>query len=154
MLSKLTYSRGKISKICNCPNEAVRHYERIGLLSKPQRSRNGYRVYTEAQLMELQIIVFAKRMGFTNQEIRDLLILLNEKQSSRDLHFKSQIARYIDAVGQKISDLRKIEQSLLDISNHSGNSKAGLCACGSLLTLFDREANVSDQDEVMRGNAN
>lgn len=52
--------------------KALRHYDRIGLLT-PARTTSGYRVYTDGDLLRLQQIAALKLLGFSLQEIRRLL---------------------------------------------------------------------------------
>ena len=55
--------------------EAVRFYERTGLLPKPQRTDAGYRLYADADVRRLQFIRQAKHLGFSLQEIVRILRL-------------------------------------------------------------------------------
>lgn len=50
--------------------DALRFYERRGLISAPQRGDNGYRCYDSHTLVELKFIHAAKAVGFTLEEIR------------------------------------------------------------------------------------
>ena len=52
--------------------KTLHHYDKIGLLI-PQKSENGYRVYSESDLERLQIILFYKYIGFSLKEIAELL---------------------------------------------------------------------------------
>jgi MerR family mercuric resistance operon transcriptional regulator len=53
--------------------DAVRYYERLGLLPKPTRSTSGYRQYDEGLTDRLRFIKGAQRFGLRLREIRDLL---------------------------------------------------------------------------------
>lgn len=53
--------------------QTVRFYERQGLLPNPPRKDSGYRVYGEADLRRLLFIRHAKALGFSLQEIREIL---------------------------------------------------------------------------------
>ena len=55
--------------------DSVRFYERAGLLPKPERSSNGYRVYDENALARLRFIKKAQALGFSLEEIRRILNL-------------------------------------------------------------------------------
>ncbi len=66
---------GDVAKQSGMTVEAVRFYERQGLLPRPPRTEAGYRVYTDTDLRRLQIIRQAKRLGFSLQEIARILRL-------------------------------------------------------------------------------
>ena len=75
----MTYLRGQISKITGFSIEALRYYENNGLISVPKRTTNGYRLYTEDVLDRLNFIRRAKNSGFTLHEIKQLLLILDNK---------------------------------------------------------------------------
>ena len=60
---------GEVAKQVGMTVQAVRFYERQGLMPRPTRTESGYRVYAEADLRRLQFIRQAKRLGFSLQEI-------------------------------------------------------------------------------------
>jgi MerR family transcriptional regulator, copper efflux regulator len=66
---------GKVAKAAGLGVETVRFYERQGLIAEPARSSSGYRKYRAETIKRLQFIVRAKALGFTLQEIGDLLDL-------------------------------------------------------------------------------
>jgi DNA-binding transcriptional MerR regulator len=51
----------------------VRYYERRGLLAKPERSLGGHRLYPAETVTVLKVIKAAQRLGFTLEEVADLL---------------------------------------------------------------------------------
>jgi MerR family redox-sensitive transcriptional activator SoxR len=63
---------GEIATRAGLRTSAVRYYERLGLLSAPER-RNGRRQYAEGVMDRLAVIRFARETGFTLREIRELL---------------------------------------------------------------------------------
>lgn len=64
---------GKLAKQAGVSVQTVRFYERQGLLPDPGRTDSGYRVYTEAELRQLRFIRQAKALGFSLEEIRNIL---------------------------------------------------------------------------------
>jgi DNA-binding transcriptional MerR regulator len=60
---------GEVASQSGMTVEAVRFYERQGLLPRPPRTEAGYRVYADADLRRIQFIRQAKRLGFSLQEI-------------------------------------------------------------------------------------
>jgi len=66
---------GDVAKQTGMTVEAVRFYERQGLLPRPPRTEAGYRIYADTDLRRLQFIRQAKRLGFSLQEIVRILRL-------------------------------------------------------------------------------
>jgi MerR family transcriptional regulator, copper efflux regulator len=66
---------GEIAEQTGMTVQAVRFYERQGLMPRPPRTDAGYRVYAEADSRRLQFIRQAKRLGFSLQEIVRILRL-------------------------------------------------------------------------------
>jgi MerR family transcriptional regulator, copper efflux regulator len=64
-----------VAKQAGMTVEAVRFYERSGLLPKPQRTDAGYRLYADADVRRLQFIRQAKHLGFSLHEIVRILRL-------------------------------------------------------------------------------
>ena len=59
--------------------KTLHHYDKIGLLV-PQKSENGYRLYSEADLERLQIILFYKYLGFSLKKTSNELDLFFIKE--------------------------------------------------------------------------
>ena len=54
-------------------SDTLRHYERVGVLPRPPRGENGYRLYPAEALERLRLIRRAMRIGFTLEELARLL---------------------------------------------------------------------------------
>ena len=52
--------------------KTLHHYDKIGLLV-PAKSENGYRIYSQADLERLQVILYYKYLGFSLEKIAELL---------------------------------------------------------------------------------
>lgn len=64
---------GEVSKLSGIGIEALRFYEKSGLLERPRRTESGYRVYDDSVLERLSFIKKAQVLGFTLDEIRQLI---------------------------------------------------------------------------------
>ena len=64
---------GEVSKMTGIGIEALRFYEKSGLLDRPGRTYSGYRLYDESVLERLSFIKQAQILGFTLDEIRQLI---------------------------------------------------------------------------------
>jgi MerR family copper efflux transcriptional regulator len=67
---------GSLSKASGFPKDTIRYYEKIGLieLAKDVRRDNNYKDYPESVLQTLKSIRNLKNLGFTLEEIREILI--------------------------------------------------------------------------------
>lgn len=66
---------GELAKLAGTSVQAIRFYERYGLLPKPTRTATGYRVYAATDLRRVELIRQAKRLGFSLEEIKRILRL-------------------------------------------------------------------------------
>jgi MerR family mercuric resistance operon transcriptional regulator len=67
---------GGLSKLTGVKIETIRYYERQKLLVDPPRSEGGHRCYNEDHLKRLTFIRRSRQLGFSMEEIRELLILV------------------------------------------------------------------------------
>jgi DNA-binding transcriptional MerR regulator len=68
-----TYQIGELAARSDITPDALRYYERLGLLQAPQRTRGGFRVYPAETLDRLRFIKQAQTVGLTLQEIGELV---------------------------------------------------------------------------------
>ena len=68
-----TYSVKKLAKLAGVSVRTLHHYDQIGLLKPSTRTRAGYRLYNEKELLRLQQILFYKELDFSLQEICHIL---------------------------------------------------------------------------------
>ncbi len=73
-----TLKIGEVAKLSGVGIEALRFYERAGLLGHPARSQSGYRLYERAILVRLDFIKRAQVLGFSLDEIKQIIV---EKQA-------------------------------------------------------------------------
>ncbi len=74
------YSIGKLAEVSGIDPYTLRYYEKIGLLPKPSRKKNGYRDYGEQDLTRLEFIQQARAIGLTLLLIKHLLDLKEKKR--------------------------------------------------------------------------
>jgi MerR family transcriptional regulator, mercuric resistance operon regulatory protein len=73
---------GEVANQTKVSVQAVRLYERIGLLNKPMRSSSGYRDYPAETVTLVQFIKRAQSQGFTLAEIKSLIHLREQRPAS------------------------------------------------------------------------
>ena len=65
--------RGELADAAGVNLQTLRYYERRGLLAEPQRSPGGHRLYPPDSLTVLRVIKTAQRLGFTFDEVAELV---------------------------------------------------------------------------------
>ena len=106
--------------------DAIRFYEKQGLVAKPQRSSGGFRLYNEGDLDRLSFVSRAQALGFSLVEIRELLLLRNAGSGTCS-HVHDLLNQKLTAVQQKIADLRKLESQLKDARKRCDRTLAEEC---------------------------
>ena len=92
--------------------QTLRYYERRGLLAEPQRSLGGHRLYDAEAITTLQVIKAAQRLGFTLDEVADLLEAGRQRHTRPDAGLQARAAAKLAEVQTKIADLEVIAASL------------------------------------------
>jgi DNA-binding transcriptional MerR regulator len=92
--------------------QTLRYYERRGLLAEPQRSLGGHRLYDAEAVATLQVIKAAQRLGFTLEEVADLLAAGRHRHASPDAGLQARAVAKLAEVQAKIADLEVIAGSL------------------------------------------
>jgi len=104
-------SIGKVASATGVSVETVRFYESEGLIEAPQRTKAGYRQFSQDTVRRVRFIQRAKHAGFTLKEIAELLALRREPGTTCG-DIKLRATRKIEAVDEKIRDLQRIRDAL------------------------------------------
>ena len=99
---------GNLAKKVQISVETIRFYERRRLIEQPQKPTEGYRVYPAETLNRIQFIKRAKELGFTLDEITNLLAL----GESPCLEVQGMAEVKLDQVRAKINDLHRLKTVL------------------------------------------
>ncbi len=102
---------GELARRAGVNRETVRYYERRKLLPRPARSLAGYRVFSDDAVDRLLFIRHAQALGFTLNEIRELLGLRLGERSSCD-EARARAARKLSDVEAKIAALERMRSAL------------------------------------------
>jgi DNA-binding transcriptional MerR regulator len=102
---------GKVARETGLSVDAIRLYEREGLLRKPLRSQGGYRLFDENDVADLKFVRRAQGLGFSLQEIRELLIL-GRSNTQRCSHTRDLIREKLTLVEAKIEELTRLRDEL------------------------------------------
>jgi len=105
------WTRGQLAGRGGVNIATVRYYEKRGLLPDAPRSRAGYRLYAGDALRRLHFIKQAQVLGFSLDEIGDLLSL-RMQPGTTCADIRQQARQKIRTVDSKIRDLQRIKQAL------------------------------------------
>ena len=119
-------TRGSLANKTGVNAETIRYYEKAGVMPDPPRTAGGHRLYDESLVRRLFFIRRCRELGFTLDEVRELLKLVDEDEyTCADvlLNAKAQITR----IRGKIRDLRKMETTLKTISSQCSGEDVPEC---------------------------
>jgi MerR family mercuric resistance operon transcriptional regulator len=117
---------GALSQRTGCNVETIRYYERIGLLPPAGRSEGGHRLYTDADARRLGFIRRTRQLGFTLDEVRTLLQLVDGGRYTC-AQVKRITVHHLDDVRQKVTDLQKIERVLSEMAAQCDGGRVPKC---------------------------
>lgn len=104
---------GQLADAAGVNLQTLRYYERRGLLASPQRSPGGHRLYPSDTVTLLRIIKTAQRLGFTLNEVADLLAAGQHQHNGRpDTGLQARAKDKLAEVEQKLADLSVIRDTL------------------------------------------
>ncbi len=131
-----TLSIGGLARAAKVGIDTIRFYEKNGLIPAPPRRASGYRQYGNEQLRRLTFIRRAKDLGFSLEEIAELLALRAPK--GRGVEKVRQVARHkLAVVEQKIAELERMRSALADLVEAcSGHGSTDDCP---ILRSFESE---------------
>jgi MerR family copper efflux transcriptional regulator len=102
---------GRASKASGVSVKMIRHYEAIGLLKQVARTYANYRVYGENDVHTLRFIKRARTLGFSIDDIRELLSLWQNK-SRRSASVKKVAAGHVEDLKRKIVEMQAMVSTL------------------------------------------
>lgn len=124
---------GFLAKAADVNIETVRYYQRIGLISEPHKPCQGYRIYPKETLKRIKFIKRAQQLGFSLQEIDELLDL--GEGHCDDVRLRAEQKR--TQIDNQIKDLNRLRSSLSELINScQQNTKANHCAIVETLTAI------------------
>lgn len=114
--------------------ETIRYYERIELMPKPDRTAGGNRQYSYDQLKRLSIIKRSRKLGFSIDEIRAILKMVDQDGvSCGEVH--AMTMEHLGSVKNKIRHLKKLEGALTGMAAEC--AKGDVPDCPIIEALFD-----------------
>ncbi|MGJ0961532.1 MerR family transcriptional regulator [Faecalicoccus pleomorphus] len=133
----MVYSTGQFAKLANVTERTIRYYDKIGLLKPSFVMDNGYRRYTQSDLLKLQKILSLKHMGFSLEEIYPMV--------SKEQNIKESFSMQIDLLDSQIKHLQVIRDSMESFVQNVDEKNIDWNQIISLLQMFDIESSVVEQ---------
>src|ERR1700733_3204621 len=120
------FSIGELARATGTKVETVRYYERIGLLPMPARTSGNYRRYARPHLERLSFIRRGRDLGFSLEEVRELLRLSDDRsQSCAEV---DRIARlHLTEIERKVADLGALRRELKQLIDQCGHGTIDEC---------------------------
>ncbi|MEV0393262.1 MerR family transcriptional regulator [Polymorphospora rubra] len=106
--------------------QTLRYYERRGLLAEPERSLGGHRLYPPDTVTLLNVIKAAQRLGFTLDEVAELLDTGRRRHPTADL--RQRAIDKITEIDAKVANLTAIRAALTDVVDARCDSLTN-CTC-------------------------
>lgn len=116
----MAYLRNEVAKIAKINVGTLRFYEQNGILPSPVRDKNGYRLYDDDTIKKLETIKYAKSCGFTLEETKNILEILENKTIDYN-NIIEFIDRKINDINQKVDHLNNMNEILNKIKINIDN---------------------------------
>lgn len=144
---------GEVARRSGVGVEALRFYERRGLLGRPSRTESNYRVYDETVLERLAFIKRAQAVGFTLDEISEILVESAEG-GLPCAHVREMTRRKLAELDRRIAELRDYRADLartLRDWDERGEERGSVCGLIEHSTLSSPEATAGGFKRARKG---
>lgn len=129
---------GELAIQAKVSRDTLRFYEKHGLIKPSNRSDAGYRLYSDSDIHRISFILSAKEVGFTLNEIHQLL----ELEVTKDQKSCEEVKQFVDAkitiVNQRLTEIKRIKKSLQTLSNACCGGDEPATHCTILEALGDQ----------------
>ncbi len=117
---------GALSEATGVKVPTIRFYEQIGLLPAPVRTQSNRRSYGEPHLLRLRFIRHARDLGFSVDDIRELLAMTAQPQASCD-RADSIAWRHLGEVERRIAQLQSLRSELKRMIGECSHGRIADC---------------------------
>lgn len=126
--------RAELARRSGCNIETIRYYEKIGMMRDPRGGGFGYRYYEDSHVQRLRFILRARELGFSIEEIRGLLSLI-DRGTQTCAEVKDRTERHLADVRRRIADLGRIETVLSATASQCSGAAVPQCPILDALTV-------------------
>lgn len=131
---KKYYKTGEFAKLANVTERTLRYYDKIGLLKPSSILSNGYRQYTDSDLLKLQKILSLKHLGFSIEEIFPIVL--------EDQNLKESFKMQIDLIDSRIKHMTAIKDSMESIISTINDKNIDWTKIISLIKMSNDDSNI------------
>ncbi|CAE6902318.1 MerR family transcriptional regulator [Ectopseudomonas chengduensis] len=110
-MSTTNFTVGQLARLTDTKAVTIRYYEQLGLLPMVSRNASGYRQYTAEERDRLLFIRRSRALGFSLNDIRQLLVFSDHRQASC-ASVDAKVAEQLEQVRLRIHDLQGLENEL------------------------------------------
>jgi DNA-binding transcriptional MerR regulator len=100
-----------LSQMTGISAKTIRYYEKIGLLPAPSRAENNYRQFGESDVERLRLIVGARRLDLSLDDIQEI-IALRERHEAPCRVLLERLEHKADEIAERIRELKRLEGEL------------------------------------------
>jgi DNA-binding transcriptional MerR regulator len=130
------YSIGELSRETGCKVPTIRYYEKVGLMPEPARTQGNQRRYGEKHRQRLAFIRHSRDLGFSPEDIRELLTLSDDPDQSCE-EADTIAGRQLEAVEMRLAQLEALKTELEHMVHQC---KGGtIASCQIIEILSDHE---------------
>ena len=133
------YSTAEVMKTFDLGRNTLRLYEEMELLTGMARTESGYREFSARHLEDLKFILEAKKVGFTLNEIKDLLNVIRVQKKMTCGSVSSEISEKVDEIDEQLKTLTAKKLFLADFLKTCG-SKSKESECDVMAAGFSKSA--------------
>ncbi len=117
---------GKLAEAAATKVQTIRYYEQIGLIKPSGRSEGGHRIYQLDDLKRLKFIRHARELGFGIDEIRELLHLSDNPETSCSAA-DAIVRSHLEQVGIRLRKLRALRTELKRMVGECTHGRVSQC---------------------------
>jgi DNA-binding transcriptional MerR regulator len=129
---------GEVSRRLDLNPQTLYFYERIGLIPPPERTVAGYRLFSQQDMERLTFIVRAKSLGLSLDEIKDILVLKDDRSLACQAVYE-RLSKKVQEIKENIRQLQALHDELIPLVKY----------CQENLQTPDKECVVLDRPKVV-----
>ena len=125
---------GQVARLTDVQAKTIRYYEEVGVLPAPNRSDNGYRVYSETDVRRLELVRRARLLDMALPEVQELLEWAGRASCDEfQDRFLELVHSKLDEVSRRIADLHRLKQDLERLDAHFRGTRKEVVADHTVL---------------------
>ncbi|WP_051090616.1 Zn(2+)-responsive transcriptional regulator [Algicola sagamiensis] len=128
---------GELAENCSVTTDTIRFYEKKGLIKSLRNPDNGYRTYSSSDIKKMMFIKHCKQAGFSLEDIRDLLLIWENKMDASCEDVKTLAEERLHKVEVMLSSLQTVHGILHTLVQSCCGGKESAEHC-SILSAIEK----------------